>query len=71
MMEKSDQRAFEDLQKLLKSLVKNIKPEEKDRMYVYLLPSVLCGLIVPAEVEEAIKVCYSVAVFLLSISDAV
>ena len=63
MMEKSDQRAFEDLQKLLKSLVKNIKPEEKDRMYVYLLPSVLCGLIVPAEVEEAIKVCSMLPLF--------
>ena len=56
LMEKSDQRAFEDLQKLLKTLQKNIKAEDKDKMFVYLLPSVLCGLIVPAEVEEAIKV---------------
>ena len=56
VMEKGDQRAFEDLQKLLKTLQKNVKPEDKDKMYVYLLPSVLCGLIVPAEVEEAIKV---------------
>ena len=29
--------------------------EEADKMYVYLLPSMLCGLIVPAEVEEAIR----------------
>ena len=58
VMEKGDQRAFEDLQKLLKSLLKNVKSEDKEKMYVYLLPSVLCGLIVPAEVEEAIKVCF-------------
>ena len=58
MMEKGDQRAFEDLQKLLKTLQKNVKPEDKDKMYVYLLSSALCGLIVPAEVEEAIKVRY-------------
>ena len=25
-------------------------------MYVYMLPSLLCGLIIPAEVEEAIRI---------------
>ena len=56
VIEKGDQRAFEDLQKILSALQKNVKPEDKDKMYVYLLPSTLCGLIIPAEVEEAIKV---------------
>ena len=32
VMEKSDQRAFEDLQKLLKTLQKNIKPEDKEKI---------------------------------------
>ena len=56
MMENpTDAKAFEDLQKVLKRLKKSLSPEEKDKMYVYMLPSLLCGLIIPAEVEEAIK----------------
>ena len=51
----SDVKAFEDLQKVLKRLKKSLSPEEKEKMYVYMLPSLLCGLIIPAEVEEAIK----------------
>ena len=43
---------------------KNIKAEDKEKMYVYLLPSVLCGLIVPAEVEEAIKVGFIKLLFI-------
>ena len=50
-----DAKAFEDLQKVLKRLKKSLPPEEKDKMYVYMLPTLLCGLIVPAEVEEAIR----------------
>jgi hypothetical protein len=48
-------RGFEDLQKLLKRLQKTLSGPEAERNYVYLLPSVLCGIIVPAEVEEAIR----------------
>ena len=51
-----DAKAFEDLQKVLKRLKKSLPSEEKDKMYVYMLPSLLCGLIVPAEVEEAIRI---------------
>jgi hypothetical protein len=54
-MEAGDAKAFEDLQKVLKRLKKALPDGEKDRMYVYMLPTVLCGLIVPAEVEEAIR----------------
>lgn len=54
-MEKGDVKAFEDLQKVLKKLKKGLGSEEEEKNYVYLLPSVLCGLIVPAEVEEAIR----------------
>merc|ERR1712212_1233447 len=45
----TDAKAFEDLQKVLKRLKKSLSPEEKDKMYVYMLPSLLCGLIIPAE----------------------
>jgi hypothetical protein len=48
-------KGFEDLQKLLKRLQKTLSGPESERNYVYLLPSVLCGIIVPAEVEEAIR----------------
>jgi len=48
-------KSFEDLQKLLKRLQKTLSGAEAERNYVYLLPSVLCGIIVPAEVEEAIR----------------
>jgi hypothetical protein len=48
-------KGFEDLQKLLKRLQKTLSGPEAERNYVYLLPSVLCGIIVPAEVEEAIR----------------
>ena len=55
VMEKSDMKAFEDLQKVLKKLKKGLGHEDEEKNYVYLLPSVLCGLIVPPEVEEAIR----------------
>ena len=48
-------KSFEDLQKLLKRLQKTLSDTEAERNFVYLLPSVLCGIIVPAEVEEAIR----------------
>ena len=41
-MEPGDAKAFEDLQKVLKRLKKGLSEDEKDRMYVYMLPSVLC-----------------------------
>ena len=56
VVEQGDAKAFEDLQKVLKRLKKGLSGEdERDRMYVYMLPGLLCGLIVPAEVEEAIR----------------
>lgn len=55
VMEQGDAKAFEDLQKVLKRLRKSLPEEEREKMYAYMLPSLLCGLIVPAEVEEAIK----------------
>ena len=54
-IEKEYQKSFEDLQKLLKRLKGTIKDDDLEKHYVYLLPSVLCGIIVPAEVEEAIR----------------
>ena len=52
----SDAKAFEELQKILTRLKKGLgTPESEEKNYVYLLPSMLCGLIVPAEVEEAIR----------------
>ena len=56
VMEPGDLKAFEDLQKVLKRLKKSLPEEERDKMYAYMMPSLLCGLIVPAEVEEAIKI---------------
>ncbi len=55
-MEQGDAKAFEDLQKVLKRLKKGLPEGERDRMFVYMMPSLLCGLIIPAEVEEAIKI---------------
>ena len=55
MTDKSDARAFEELQKVLSRFKKGLSPEEEGKNYVYLLQSGLCGLIVPAEVEEAIR----------------
>ena len=40
---------------VLKRLKKGLSEDERERMYVYMMPSVLCGLIIPAEVEEAIR----------------
>ena len=40
---------------VLKSLYKSIPAEENGRMYTYLLSPALCGLIVPAEVEAAVR----------------
>jgi hypothetical protein len=54
-IEKEYQKSFEDLQKLLKRIKGTFKDENMDKHYVYLLPSVLCGIIVPSEVEEAIR----------------
>ena len=50
------QKTFEDLQKVLKRLKSTLADGEKDKKYVYLLSGVLCGLIVPAEVEEAVRI---------------
>ena len=56
VVQTGDAKAFEDLQKVLKRLKKGFSSEDdRDRMYVYMLPGLLCGLIVPAEVEEAIR----------------
>lgn len=55
MTDKSDAKAFEELQKILKRLKSGLGPEEEGKNYVYLMASTLCGLIVPAEVEEAIR----------------
>ena len=49
------QKTFEDLQKVLKKLRSTLSDGAKEQMYVYLLSGVLCGLIVPAEVEEAVR----------------
>ena len=53
----SDAKAFEELQKILTRLKKGLGNAEnnEEKNYVYLLPSMLCGLLVPAEVEEAIR----------------
>ena len=52
----SDAKAFEELQKILTRLKKGLgSAENEEKNYVYLMPSMLCGLIVPAEVEEAIR----------------
>ena len=45
-MEGGDAKAFEDLQKVLKRLKKGLSEEEKEKMYVYMLPSVLCKYII-------------------------
>ena len=55
VVETGDAKAFEDLQKVLKRLKKGLSEDERERMYVYMLKETLCGLIVPAEVEEAIR----------------
>ena len=55
-MTKSKSRQTQTME-LLERYTYRVNTKKQDRMYVYLLPSVLCGLIVPAEVEEAIKVC--------------
>ena len=54
-IEKEYQKSFEDMQKLLKRIRGTLKDEDLERHFVYLLPAVLCGIIVPAEVEEAIR----------------
>ena len=54
VIDKEYQKSFEELQKLLKRL-KTSGGEENDKYFVYLLESVLCGIIVPQEVEEAIR----------------
>jgi len=55
VIEKEYLKSFEDLQKLLKRLKTTSGDENNEKHFVYLLPSVLCGIIVPAEVEEAIR----------------
>ena len=40
---------------MLKRIRGTLKEEDLERHFVYLLPAVLCGIIVPAEVEEAIR----------------
>ena len=53
-IDKEYQKSFEELQKLLKRH-KMSSDEGKEKYFVYLLESVLCGIIVPQEVEEAIR----------------
>lgn len=55
-IEKEYQKTFEDLQKVLKRIRGTIADADIDKKFVYLLPPVLCGIIVPAEVEEAIRI---------------
>ncbi len=55
VMDKGDLRTFEELQRVLNKLKKKDEGEEKEKVFVYLLSSLECGLIVPAEVEEAIR----------------
>ena len=52
-MEPGDAKAFEDLQKVLKRLKKGLLEDEKDRMYVYMLPSVLCKFSYILEIKIA------------------
>ena len=54
VIDKEYQKSFEELQKLLKRL-RTSTGEENEKYFVYLLESVLCGIIVPQEVEEAIR----------------
>jgi hypothetical protein len=49
------QKSFEDLQKVLKRLRASLDDASKDKMFVYMVSGVLCGLVVPAEVEEAVR----------------
>merc|ERR1711953_1453931 len=55
VIDKEYQKSFEDLQKLLKRLKSTGNDENNDKYFVYLLESCLCGIIVPQEVEEAIR----------------
>ena len=52
-IETGDLKAFDDLQKILQRLEK--KDDESEKRYVYLMPTMLCGLVVPAEAEEAVR----------------
>ncbi len=56
-MEKGDLRAFEDLMKVLKEIKNEMTAEGEDtnKRFVYAMPSMQCGLVVPAEIEEAIR----------------
>jgi hypothetical protein len=54
-MDKGDLRAFEDLQRVLKRVKKDMGANADADGYVYLMPSMLCGLVLPPEVEEAIR----------------
>ena len=56
VIDKEYQKSFEDLQKLLKRLKSSTGGnDENEKYFVYLLETVLCGIIVPQEVEEAIR----------------
>ncbi|TRY61200.1 hypothetical protein TCAL_03203 [Tigriopus californicus] len=54
-VDKCDLKAFEDLQRILKRYKKGLNSEDAHKKFVYLMPSMLCGLVVPAAVEEAIR----------------
>ena len=41
---------------MLKRLKSTLNEEDRDKKFVYMLSGVLCGLIVPAEVEEAVRI---------------
>ena len=56
VIDKEYHKSFEDLQKLLKRLKSSGNEENNEKYFVYLLESVLCGIIVPQEVEEAIRI---------------
>ena len=55
MLDKADAKAFEELQKVLTRLKKGLGPDQEGKNYVYLMQAGLCALIIPPEVEEAIR----------------
>ena len=62
VIEKEYLKSFEELQKLLKRLKNPNNNDENEKYFVYLLESVLCGIIVPQEVEEAIIMLVSMKI---------
>lgn len=54
-IEEEDHKAFEHFQKVLSKHKEGLNKADEAKSFVYLLPSTLCGLIMPAEVEEAVR----------------